>query len=428
MHSRRLRLPRAGLTAVTVSSLALIGAGTAAATPTVSVVSRGLNAPRHLTFGPGGHLYFAIAGADRETEPDCASGTDPQGTPARFCPGPSGAVDEILSSGRTSTLLRGLPSEQETNTGAVTGVDALLFDGENPVVLTGNLQSDLTGAPSSAGPASAGVLLGRRPIRVRVSYEVRVDGHRVRRYRLETEHPLESIADLSGFAASHPQSPASVGGPPGSTLYNSDPSDVVAYRGGYAVTDAGADDVLLVTSSGRTSIAARLPTLAETAAAGSLGAGSPAQTIDAQAAASSLSVGPDGALYVGVSRGFPGLPGTAAVYRVVPGEAPVPVVTGLSSVSDLAFTRAGNLLILESSTRGGLGSASASGALLRATLNPTAPVTATDLDVPGLVDPDGLAISSRGNVYVSNHAIGNATGQILKITGLNYPPPRATTR
>ena len=220
------------------------------------------------------------------------------------------------------------------------------------------------------------------------------------------------------FAATHPQSPATLGGLPGETVYDSNPHDLVAYRGGYAVADAGANDVMLVSSSNRVSIAARLPTEAETAPAGALGPGSPAQTSAAQAVPSSVTVGPDGALYVGVLRGLPGLPGSAAVYRVVPGQAPVPVITGLTRVSDLAFTRTGKLLILENNTGGALAPPSTPGALLSATLDGTTPVAATNLDVPGLLDPVGLAVSSSGAAYITNHASGAHKGDIIKVSGL----------
>ena len=168
----------------------------------------------------------------------------------------------------------------------------------------------------------------------------------------------------------------------------------------------------------RVSIAARLLTETETAPAGSLFPGSPAQTIAAQAVPSSVTVGLDGALYVGVLRGLPGLPGSAEVYRVVPGQAPVPVVTGLTRVSDLAFTPAGNLLILENNTGGALAPPNTPGALLTATLDGASPVTTADLDVPGLVDPVGLAVDSSGDAYITNHASGAHQGEIIKVSGL----------
>ena len=405
MRTRSLRLPMAGLTAAAVCSAALIGAGTAAATPTVSVVARGLNNPRHLTFGPGGHIYVAVAGVGSAYRGQCGSpGLGTRGAVAHFCAGQSSAVDEITLTGQNTPLLRLLPSVRETDTGEVTGVSAVAFHGSDPVVLMGNVQSNAIGQPPLNG-GDAG------------SFGGLAEGRRVSKNNPQIFLNGGGV-DISDFSATHPQSPATLGGLPGETLYDSDPHDLVPYKGGYAVADAGANDVLLVSSRFRVSIAARLPTETETAPAGALGPGSPAQTIAAQAVPSSVTVGPDGALYVGVLRGIPGLPGSAAVYRVVPGQAPVAVVTGLTRVSDLAFTRAGKLLILENNTGGALAPPNTPGALLSATLDGTTPVTAANLDVPGLVDPVGLAVGSSGDAYITNHASGAHQGEIIKVSGL----------
>ncbi len=403
MRTRRLRLPMAGLAAAAVCSAALVGPGTAAATPTVSVVARGLNNPRHLTFGPGGHLYVAVAGVGGPRY-GCERGSGTQGAATRFCDGQSSAVDEITPKGVKQPLLKLLPSVRETDTGEVTGVNAVVFDGTDPVVLIGNVQSDAIGLPPLNGgdAGSFGELAEGKRVSKSVP-QILLDGGGV---------------NISDFAATHPQPAATLGGLPGETLYDSDPHDLVPYRGGYAVVDAGANDVLLVSSTYRVSIVARLPTETETAPAGALGPGSSAQTIAAQAVPSSVTVGPDGALYVGVLRGLPGLPGSAQVYRVLPGQAPVAVVTGLTRVSDLAFTKAGKLLILENNTGGALAAPSTPGALLSATLDGTSPVTATNLQVPGLVDPIGLTVNSSGDAYITNHASGAHAGEIIKVSGL----------
>ena len=99
------------------------------------------------------------------------------------------------------------------------------------------------------------------------------------------------------------------------------PYDVVAYRGGWVVADAGANDLLYVTTTGRVSLLARFPAVAEQLPAGVIGNPTPI-TIDAQPVPTSVAVGPDGALYVGLLRGVPSDPGTADIYRVVPGHEP----------------------------------------------------------------------------------------------------------
>jgi hypothetical protein len=51
-------------------------------------------------------------------------------------------------------------------------------------------------------------------------------------------------------------------------------------------------------------------------------------------------------------------------------------------------------------------------------LNGASPVTATNLDVPGLVDPIGLAVSSSGNAHITDDASGAHKGEIVKVSGL----------
>src|SRR5260370_791827 len=53
------------------------------------------------------------------------------------------------------------------------------------------------------------------------------------------------VADIAAFAAAHPQDPATMGGLPGQEIaYDSNPYDIVPFRGGYAIADAAANDVL----------------------------------------------------------------------------------------------------------------------------------------------------------------------------------------
>ncbi len=403
MRPRRLQSATAGLAAAAVASAALIGAGTATATPTVTVLAKGLNAPRHLTFGPGGNLYLAVAGDGSNNRLQCQPGLGVRGVATQYCVGQSSAVDEITLTGHSTPLLELLPSVRETDTGEVTGANAVAFHGRQPVVLFGSVESDALGQSPFGGPAgSLGYLERSGPSNNR------------------TGHSFDQATSISSFAATHPQPSATLGGLPGETLYDSDPHDLVAYRGGYAVVDAGANDLVLATfathTKSRVSVLARFPTTPETAPAGALGPGP--VPVNAQAVPSSVTVGPDGALYVGVLSGLPGLPGSAAVYRVVPGQAPVAVVTGLTRVSDLAFSPDGQLLILENNTGGALASPNTPGALLSATLDGTSPVTATDLDVPGLVDPVGLAVSSSGDAYITNRTSGAGQGEIIKVSGL----------
>jgi hypothetical protein len=84
-------------------------------------------------------------------------------------------------------------------------------------------------------------------------------------------HGKTRVVNLAAFAAAHPQSAPSLGDVPGETAYDSDPYDVIAYRDGWVVADAGANDLLYVSATGRVSMLARLPAVAEQVPVGVFG-------------------------------------------------------------------------------------------------------------------------------------------------------------
>jgi DNA-binding beta-propeller fold protein YncE len=207
---------------------------------------------------------------------------------------------------------------------------------------------------------------------------------------------------------------------PGEVPWDSDPYDVVAYRGGWVVADAGANDLLYVSATGRISMLARFPAVAEQVPAGVFGNPAPI-TVEAQAVPTSVAIGPDGALYVGLLRGVPSDPGTADIYRVVPGQQPVIWASGLTTVTAIAFDRQGRLLATEFNTGGLLSPPTVPGALVRISNDGQ---TVTTLPVPGLYQPTGLAVSADGTAYVSNYGdnttlTSSQPGEIVKITGLS---------
>jgi hypothetical protein len=343
--------------------------------PTVTVVASGLNSPKHLTIGPGG-VYVVESGTGGS---NCVT-VDGDSE----CEGQTGAVAVVTPFG-TFNVLTGLASVQEAE--GAGGPDAIAFGHGEAAVLFQDTAVNPDGTTGVQGPGSDqfGKLLLARPF----SQSLRVG------------------ADLAAFAAANPQDPATLGGSPGDeTTYDSDPFDVVRYRGGFAITDAAANDVLWLGHRGHLSILTRLPTI-PTPFHGI--------TINAQAVPTSLAVGPDGALYVGELVGFPGQPGTSSIYRIVPGQAPSVVATGLTSVTAIAFDREGRLLATEYNTGGLLSPPTVPGALVRIDISSG---TVTTLPVSGLFQPTGVAVDFRGNVYVSNFGNSAGTGEVLRITGL----------
>jgi hypothetical protein len=360
----------------------LSAASHAATTPRVTVAATHLNAPKQLLAGARG-VYVAESGTGGR---DCVtSGHGPSAT--QYCEGLTASI-ALIAGGHARVVAGKLPSVRSG--GEVSGPAAVAVTASGQVSI---LYQD-TGLERSGGnplPAPAGKLFGTFQISPTVS------------------------ARLARFAAVHPQKRAALGGTTDETTYDSDPYDVVPYRGGYAIADAGANDLLFV-KRGRVKLLARFPAEIETAPAGALG---PAPvTVGAQAVPTSVAVGPGGALYVGLLRGAPSLPGTAQIYRIVPGHAPKVWARGLTAVTAISFDRRGRLLCTEYSKGGLLAPSNVAGALIRI----TGDGTKLDTLPVRLFDPTGVAVARSGAVFVSDYGAHGASarhpGEVVKITGL----------
>lgn len=386
---RRLQTVAFAIASIFAATLTVAVAGAAAAAK-VQVVASGLNSPKHLLYTSRG-VYVVESGTGGPVGSSCVSAPPTEGPGStQYCEGSTGAV--ALISGRHVADVDGtLPSVLEEQEHGATGPSAVTVSSSGRVSVL--YQDLLVQANGSNGlPAPASTLFGTFQISPGVS------------------------ANIALFAAQHPQNAATLGGTPGETSYDSDPYDVTAYRGGYAVTDAAANDLLAVTKTGKISVLAHFPTMAETLPAGVLGP--TALPIDAQAVPTSVAVGPDHALYIGLLRGVPSEPGTAQIYRVVPGHAPTVWAKGLSAVTAIAFDSKGRLLATEYSSGGLLAAPKVPGALVRISANGK---HVTTLPV-GLTEPTGVAVAPNGDVYVANYGTsagaGTPSGEVLKITGL----------
>jgi hypothetical protein len=134
----------------------------------------------------------------------------------------------------------------------------------------------------------------------------------------------KAIVDLAAYEASV--------NPDGAQI-DSNPFGLLALPGHQVATDAGGNSLLNVAANGHVSTIATFPRL---------------QTpFPRDAVPTAVVLGPDGAYYVPTLTGFPFTAGTAAVYRVVPGQAPTVYASNLTMLTDLAFAADGSLYVLE---------------------------------------------------------------------------------
>ncbi len=350
-----------GVVAAVASGTVALGAGA----PMLRLVASGLNNPRKLVIGPGGVLYVVEAGIGANT------------ATARCrlsCVGASGAVDEIAG-GAVRRVVTGLGSVAAPNEEEAEGPAAVLVEPHGYDVLMQDMDITAKGV-NRLGLPDAGDLIATPPGKV----------------------SAKVIANLAAYEAAHnPDHGAGPGAKYGQPPIDSDPYALVAYRGGFAVADAAANDLLWISPTGRISLLAVFPVQTEPlTAAERLELHAPTlRSLPVQSVPSSVVVGPDGALYVGELTGWPFKPGTARIWRVVAGQKATLYAAGFTNISDLAFDGP-DLLVLEITARGLL-DPSSPGALIRVAPNGSRRLLVST----GLLDPTGLAVGN-GLIYIAN--------------------------
>jgi len=352
------KLARTFLALLAVGAAAAIVTGSAAAgPPAVHVVATNLNNPRKLFVASDGTVYVAEAGSGGTS---CfTSGS------SKTCTGSSSSVTEIAN-GRQRRVVTGLPSAASTDGSDAEGAAAVIVANGRYDVLLGNGR---VGKDKASKTEITGDLI--------TTPAGKVDA--------------KVLANFGAFEAAHnPDHGAGPGAAAGDPPLDSNPYAMVAYRGGYAVVDAAGNDLLWLSPRGKLSVLAVFPTQVE-------------HGIKVQSVPSSVAVGPDGALYVGELTGAPFTPGSARVWRVVPGRRPTLYAAGFTTISDLAFLGR-DLLVLELSAKGLLDRGSP-GALVRVTPKGKQTVLAR----AGLHYPTGLAVGARA-IYVSNDGVYPGTG------------------
>ena len=288
-----------------------------------------------------------------------------------------------VANGVAAPVLTGLGSQSLPGGQDAQGPVAAMPSGSKYVVLMQDMQIDSRGV-NQVGVQNAGDLLTSP----------------------EGKLSATVIADLAAYEAAHnPDRGAGPGPSYAQPSIDSDPYGFVPFRGGYAVVDAAGNDLLYVSSSGKASLLAVLPTqpIRLTAVERKQHRPTAPTVLHVQSVPSALTVGPDGALYVAEFTGWPYRVGSARVWRIVPGKKPTVFASGFTNISDVAFDGR-DLLVLELASKG-LQNPASTGRLIR--LAPEGKRTV--LASTGLVMPTGLAVGG-GWIYISNYGTYPAAG------------------
>lgn len=365
MKNRRSRwLAVAG----TVGIALAVGAAPASADSHVTVVASGLDSPRLLTIAPTGDIYVAESG--RGGDGPCAEHPEL----GELCFGRTGAITRVNPSGPEQRVVTGLPSiagEED----ALGPMDVEFTGGNKYVVSIGLGAHPEFRENFGAGGALLGTLLTGKL----------------------SHSGFSLFADVAANeAASNPDG----------TDLDSNPTGIVRSGESYYVADAGGNAVVKANHKGSFSTLAVLPP-GSALAPPFLGL-PPGTQIPTDAVPTSVVKGPDGAYYISQLTGFPFEKGDSAIWRVVPGGQPTRWATGLTNVTDLAFSESGQLYAVQISAEGLLNGPI--GSLVKVT-----PGGSThDTVVGGLFAPYGVALTDHA-AYVSTCSVCMGDGQVVRV-------------
>jgi sugar lactone lactonase YvrE len=386
MSRHTWRLPAVVLGAAVAIAILLPARLPLQARASLDVIATGLVNPRGLNFGPEGGLYVAEAGSGGAAP--CIVNSNS----VLVCYGQTGAITRITLGGTPSQtrVVTGLPSlaappGSAGAGGSATGAHDVEFQGRgNGYVTIGAALDPARRLNDAVHPefASVGLKFGRL-------------------VRFQPNGKWSYEEDLSAFEA--------LANPDGGAL-DSNPYGLLALPGRQIFTDAGGNSLNAVAANGSISNLAFFPNrIVPNPFA------PPGTTIPMQAVPTTVTTGPDGALYVGQLTGFPFPLGAANVYRVPSnGGTPEIFASDFTKIIDIAFASDGALYVLEISAAGGPPPQGGTGALIRVSPDGTTKTTIVAAGA-GLVAPGGIAIARDGSIYVTNFSVSPTGGQVVKI-------------
>lgn len=347
----------------------MLSGAAAAEASDAEVIASGLSNPRGIAFSASGGLYVAESG--RGGPGPCIPSP---AAPADRCYGDTGSVARILPEGGFQRIVEGLPSLALPNGSAEGGPASIAFQGNVAYVLM-----------SWGGDPAVRATLGGQADLFGTLLMVTPSG------------TWKVVADVAAHEAREN---------PGGGAVDTNPYGLAALPGRRIVADAGANVLVEVLANGRTRTFAIPPPLAP--APPSPG---PRETVP-----TSVTEGPDGALYVGLLTAFPFWTGTAKVLRVSSDGAIVEdYAAGFTAIIDVAFDAGGALYVLEIAAgqstafpppAPGIGI----GRLVRECPGGERSVLLADLEYPG-----GVAIGPDGAAYITNNGTSATAGEVLRL-------------
>lgn len=343
---------------------------------TFRVVATGLNNPRGLTIGPDGGIYVAEGGTGGT---DCYQ-VDPGDPTFVMCVGTTGSVTRI-ENGVQERIATGLPSMADPSGFAASGPSRISWRPRDAFAVILGLGADPALRDQLA--AAFNPMFGNMG-------------------KLVTMNPAGSWSYLADVAAYE-----GVANPDGGAI-DSNPYAVYLAQGRRRlVADAGGNSLLEVNNAGQIrTLAAFSDRMVEYPPMFGGGQG-PMQSVP-----TTVTEGPDGAIYVGELTGFPFLPGQANVYKVLPRHQPLVYATGFTAIHDMAFGPDGSLYVLEvaSDLIACELFGDCNGRLIKLAPDGTRTVMAQDLLFPG-----GVAVNSAGQVFVTLFSTMPGIGMVVQM-------------
>jgi hypothetical protein len=203
----------------------------------------------------------------------------------------------------------------------------------------------------------------------------------------------------------------------------------IAPNGDALVADAAGNDLIRVTPEGTATTVARFDIeVMSTSHIRKF----PAPAVPGEAVPTTVTIGPDGGIYVGELKGFPFAPGASHVWRIEPDadgawcsvNTPDPDCTiykgGLTAIQDITFDNEGRLLVLSLARNGvlafeaGFGTGNFPAATLYRYTRVGRPHEKAELLARGAIEePGGVAVGWDGTIYVTEGMFTG--GRLLQI-------------